>query len=582
MKKFQSLSFLIFIFVSTYCFAQMDQYKRKSISFVDVIYYTGVHDIVSRSAEDNYLSILQRNLILKRFDNNRIPDQISEKLRSKLSDSDDMDQTLETVLLPEIQKILDVQKEIRAREFLDEAEKNSFIALKAKEYGIASDHMVEVMNAAYILLPFISDLDAKIQKADDDDEEDKMHVSVDGGLIIYKVNYEGDYSISRLNKITVSSSSSKEKKSGSWTRTKDKAFVATASMMALNLKTELQKMEDFKLKAQLRKVKTLHVKFPLGEREGLKLDRPYYVGEWRQRQSGEKYFVKDGFVRIGDVADNYNDPRALSTAYVIHKGDWARGMTLVEHPTLGVDLSFKPKVFPMEIDSGFFYPDDKHPAVYIGSQKKENHGGLQMDLNINIAEATGKLQSFFVLGGAVSFLNMETSVFNKDEWTGTGFTPPNIEDETSFLYNIHLGYLRKNYLGPVALRREFTLGVQGLFLNEEYEIGDDKLNINALGFGGSVNLGLEFALTIDCNIGIYAGYDYYPGLNLWTMKYDRDDDDDEENFDLETWHGVDFPTVSNTGPTFGIYFHYSLPSAGKVSPTAAADISKEALNAMLF
>ena len=135
-----------------------------------------------------------------------------------------MQKALESYLLPEISRILDVEKEMRARSFVDETEKNSFIAQKAKELGVSADHMLEVMNSAYIFLPNISKLKEKRHKKDanDKDDKDKVSVDVEGGIIIYKVNYSGDYSIVKMSEISTSGyGSAKKGKKETWKTAKN-------------------------------------------------------------------------------------------------------------------------------------------------------------------------------------------------------------------------------------------------------------------------------------------------------------------------------------------------------------------------
>jgi hypothetical protein len=589
LKKFNPRVLWIFVLltIANVAFGQMDQYSRKSISFVNMLVYSGGGEKFDFEIEQAFLSRLQSHIQLDRFDVNQLPTELGNKLRNAIPNSQDIESSdilvsaMESVILPELQKILDVEKEIRARDFVSETERNSFISLKAKEFGVNSEHMIDVMNSAYIFLPYASSIKAKKHHKDDDDEDDKdkMNVTVNGGLYIYKVNYTGDYSITKMGEVSSSAYASESKGKGSWNSAKNSAFIESASSLGQSLKLELQKIEDFKLKAQLRKVKGLHVKFPLGKKEGLKLDRPYYVGEWVENKKGVRRFKKDGFVRIGKVANNYNDPSALSTGYIIHKGDWARGMTLVEHPTLGIDFAFKPRMFKLKVDSGYIKAEEKHPALYIASADKDLFG-MDFDLNINIAEQTKKLQSFLVLGGSVSALTLENRVFNKDDFP-IRYIEDNMEKSATIFYNGHIGYLRKNYVGPIAFHREFLLGFQGISFSNEYVEGDDDLNINAFGFGGSVTLGLEVALNIDWNLGVFGGYDFYPGLPIWTMSYaDKDDEDDDKDIEIEEFNGFDFPKIKNVGPTFGIYLHYSLPSLGGGKSKMVDMVSENLMNQM--
>ena len=570
------ITILVLTFFNQYSFAQMDKYSRKSVSFVEVLVYQGEKNHMNHNIEQQYLQDLRRGIHLDRFDINKLPDQINNKLRNTLNvitNDEKLTLTLESILLPEIQKILDVEKEIRARGFVSESERNSFIALKAKEYGVSSEHMIDVMNSAYIFLPYISDIKAKKHHKDknEKDDKDKMQVTINGGLEIYKVNYTGDYSIKKVSTISSSHSSSKNKGSGSWEKAKNKAIIAIASSMAMNLKLELQKQDDFKLKTQLRKVKGLHVQFPLGKREGLKLDRPYYVGEWSENKRGVRIFKKDGFVRIGNVANNYNDSQALSTGYIIHKGNWARGMTLVEHPTSGIDFAFKPRIFGVEIDSGFFYLDEDDSEMAMSfSNSKSDLLGMDFDIQMNIAEQTKKLQSFMVLGGTVAFLSIENQIFDKDVDPFQTFESGIQDDNAAFYYNGYFGYLRKTYIGPIAFHREFLVGIQGINLDVTHN--DEDYSISTIGFGGRINLGLEVALNIDWNLGIFGGYNYFPGGNIWTVQ-----NDDNDEMDIETWDETNYPKMKSVSPTFGIYLHYSLPSFGSSSSKMVETASRNAM-----
>ena len=562
--RFAKFSVILLLILAQSLFSQQDQYKRKSITFVDYIVYKGVKEKVTADVEYQYLRKIKSQINLDRFDINNVPDKISRNIRNNIGSGYEMKdevliKSLESYLLPEISKILDIEKEYRARNFVDETEKNSFIAQKAKEIGVSADHMLEVMNSAYIFLPYISELKAKKHKKDPDDkkDKDKMSVDVKGGIIVYKINYKGDYSINKMSEVTSSAFGSETKgKNETWKTAKNKAFIKTAETLGTNLRIEIQKMESFQLKTQLRKVEGLHVQFPLGNREGLKLDHPYWVGEWRENKKGRQYFKKDGFVRIGKVADNKTDPNALSEGYVIHKGNWARGMTLVEHPTLGIDFAFKPRFFSVDVDSGFFQTEDEDFAMTFGNTSSDLFG-MDFDLNINIAEQTKKLQSFLVIGGTISALPVEYITFYKNDQNPWDYYQPDVEEDIGLLYNGYIGYMRKTYLGRIALHREFLAAVQGF--NTTVEWGDQSYDLNTIGFGGRVNLGLELALTINWNLGVFAGYRYFPGLDIWTAKLEDDE------MDLETWGDTKFPKIKSEGPTYGIYLHYSIPSFGSTS-----------------
>ena len=58
---------------------------------------------------------------------------------------------------------------------------------------------------------------------------------------------------------------------------------------------------------------------------------------------------------MGTVSDNRTSTGQLSSAWVIKKGDWVRGMMIIEHPRLGIDIAVKPRWFNMNIKEGSIF-----------------------------------------------------------------------------------------------------------------------------------------------------------------------------------------------------------------------------------
>ena len=99
---------------------------------------------------------------------------------------------------------------------------------------------------------------------------------------------------------------------------------------------------------------------------------------------------------------------------------------------------------------------------------------------------------------------------------------------------------------------EAKAGVQAFSVTADYE---DKVSLMNITFGGRVNLGLEYALNIDTNIGIFAGFNAFPAANAWIVKEDGDEVPVGNQIFNYSW-----PKISSIGQTYGVYFHYSIPS----------------------
>ena len=124
---------------------------------------------------------------------------------------------------------------------------------------------------------------------------------------------------------------------------------------SMNLQVRTREIDMFKLQSPIAEFVKRTIRFPLGKAEGIKMDEPFFVGEWMELNDGKIRFEKSGFVRVGTVSDNRTSTGQLSSAWVIKKGDWVRGMMIIEHPRLGIDIAVKPRWFNMNIKEGSIF-----------------------------------------------------------------------------------------------------------------------------------------------------------------------------------------------------------------------------------
>jgi hypothetical protein len=555
------LTLIIAIIVhSNTVYAVPRQYERKSIAFVNKLIYTDCRETLPHNLEESYLSIISKEIKLARFDYNPLPEAALEKFRRRIRDNrisiSELESIMDQTVVPEIISYLDLKKEMRAQNLVTETQKNSFIARKAKESGITAEQMTKVMNSSFLYIPYLS----RYEKKRSNNDEEKLNIEISGGLIWYHVITEPEPGIKKITTVTSTASVSQEKE-GSWHAAERKAVNSAASIMALNLKTRTRELDMFKLLAPIAEVRGRHIKFPLGEREGIKLDQPYFVGEWYRNDKGKTKFHKNGFARVGEVAEDESQEPYLSSAWAIKKGDWARGMTIMEHPRLGIDFSLKTRLFPVDIEQGVFVSEEDDDFI---SVIFDSYSGflpaLDLDFNANIAPATGIRQSFVTFGVTGAIVPAKSKVFYKDSDFQLKIGDLTIfeiieerENNNNFGFYVdgHIGYLKKYYLGPLALHWEAKAGLQAFSVTADYE---DKVSLMNMSFGGRFNIGLEYALNIDTNIGFFAGYNAFPAVNAWIVK--REDD----KIAIDNYEDFSYPKISSIGKTYGFYFHYSIPS----------------------
>jgi len=177
----------IFLTNSIVTIAQPTRYARKSIAYIDALLYSQQTNFLDKEDENYYLRKIHDGIRLARFDYNTLPDKVQANFKKDMQKKGDISeekitQLLERTIVPEIIKILDLEKEIRAKNLITESQRNSFIALKAKEMGITATQLEQVMNSSFLYVPFLSKYKTKKDK-----DKKTLSVSLAGGLIWYQV-----------------------------------------------------------------------------------------------------------------------------------------------------------------------------------------------------------------------------------------------------------------------------------------------------------------------------------------------------------------------------------------------------------
>lgn len=546
--------------------AQLGTYQRKSISYVDVLLLSEKVRALPPTYERYLLDAIHQNIRLSRFDYNPLPENLQMDFRRVIAGrsftDEELGQVISRELGPTIIKVLDIEKEARAQNLVTETQRNSFIVLKAKEMGITAEQLEQVLNSAYLYVPYVINYKLKEPKKDEKDYSVELEV----GLIYYHLIVGDEPQFERITSIQSSGMATAEKDknyevNGQKVSPADFAFFTAAQTVALNLQIKTRDIAIFRLLTPIAAIERRTVYFPLGRQEGVRLDEPFYVGEYYQSPDGKLKFRQSGFVRVTQVADKNKPGKQLSQAYAIKKGDWARGMTMKEHPRLPLDLAIKPRGFGLTVKEGIFASND---FLIVFDNSRGTAIGFDFDIQYNIAELTQKRQSFMVLGGTFALAPVDCQVYNS--FLDFLHEPP--ERSVTPVVNGYLGYLRRFYLGRLAIHFEGLAGTQALILSDTYH--GETVSINNYSAGGRINLGLEYALNIDTNIGLFAGFSVFPPMDWWTIKYK------DKEVDVENYTGFAAPRISSIGPTFGFYLHYTPPTLG-INPMAMVEsqVSKQ-------
>ncbi|MGB9596834.1 MAG: hypothetical protein ACPL7B_11185, partial [Candidatus Poribacteria bacterium] len=249
---------------------------------------------------------------------------------------------------PELQKI-------RAKQYVSEAEKNSFIVLKAKELGITSEDIERVMNSAYVCLVVLTNYDYYYSR-DEKTGERVLTYNLEGGVVWYKLVMSDDgqkATIQLLKEIRIQGSASgypDRQDPFSKVDPDTQIFRNTVNNFVSRLEIETRKIDDFSLKTQIIESIGSRVGFPLGNNEGLYIGQKFRVYE--NVKYGEQIKTeKRGFFYVTKVGDNKTNPSNLSYGKAVI-GSLEPGMEIREYVTSGVGTNISFRYGMIGIQSG--------------------------------------------------------------------------------------------------------------------------------------------------------------------------------------------------------------------------------------
>lgn len=334
------------------------KYARKSVSFVNALWLL---DASTRGMKPEMVSYMlnkvQQGISMKRFDYNALPDTMVQSFvdaanaKDKLS-IDDVAKLMEEQLVPQIMKILEAEREMRAANLLTDQQKNSFITDKAKELGVTGEQLERIMNSAYLYLPVISDF-SLIKTGSGNKESWKCMAKC--GILWYSLSVKGDQPkvTMRVKKMTMTMGLAKVKTGlfsnytvdGESVTPEQYAFRSMVRSGVKNLVVATQTMPEFKLSGQVLEVAGRNVGFDLGKNEGLRMDDKYRIMVLTEAADGSINQEAAGWGIVNLVGDSSSKEGYKSKAQVI-AGAPGIGAVMMEYPRLGIDISANFRTFP--------------------------------------------------------------------------------------------------------------------------------------------------------------------------------------------------------------------------------------------
>jgi len=530
-------------------------YQRKSISFIPALHTARSGGYSLQQEEMDYLAATIREQIeMPRFYINDLPDAITTEFMERSSrisevSLEELESVLNVTIVPIVRDILNTEMEIRARDLVTDEQQQQFIATKAQTYGITASQLETVMNSAYIYVPFVNTI-----RIDEDDDMVTAHI--DGGLFWYHVEMiDTEPQVEPLlRQEAVSFGQAKEDNhysyNGQFINGEKFALYTAMDNFARNLQYATRSLPEFALSGMVNYVQGSKLEFGLGRSEGIKVDDGFYVGEQRQDSDGQISTERVGFVRTVSVANNSEDEAAYSRAAAVIGGQFVKGMTLIEHPRLPIDLVVRPRIYRMNITEGkvgIYWPDggDLFTAEFSNEYDKPTFG-IDFEANYHLGRHMDIPMFLVGIGGTFSPVPQTIRLTAIDDQL-TWKTIP-------FAYQVHFGIAKKYFYRRVGLVLSAKFGTSVLKASQSVSFdGKHSIGLTNRTAGGIFQVGLEYVASPDFYIGGYAGYQAFPRSPVWTF------DVDDKSIPLYT-NSAERPEYSALGYTFGIYLHYQPPA----------------------
>ncbi|MBT4249191.1 hypothetical protein HOD84_02495 [bacterium] len=479
-------------------FAQQGKYNRKSISSLGVIF---IKDELQQ-VDTFYETLINSHIEVPRFDNNVIPNNILEKFLNKsqnIKDIESIEKVLEETVLNRIVEILndpDVQNH-RGLGLKNESDFESFAATKGKSLGLNSDEIKMLMNSAYIYMPFIKFSETTKKRPfgfwfiPRILIPDILSYKIEGGIIWWKISNDanGNASIKKVNKYQTKTKSSSfllahpamsfvmPFYTSNHKKLEKRLSKSASEVFFRNIGTLSKEMTEFKITGQIIEAKNRLYKVSIGEKEGLKLDDGYFIGEYYKNKKGDVELKKTGFSKVFKINKGSNNKDDLTTLKQSIGKKVSEGSIVFEHPRTNILLGFRYGESSINIPKTIF----SHILDYnlknsnILKEDITTAKNFEMIIAYNISSIVKKPQTFLTLSFGDSDIDLD-----------------------------------RNYINSSSVKSNFLISHTTYTLGLSRKFGFGRSN-----FGYGLSLGTD---QLNMNGGIYLDTDLSPGFYDFTFQ----------------------------------------------------------------
>ena len=416
-------------------FAQQGKYNRKSISSLGVIF----NKDELQQVDSFYENLINSHIEIPRFDNNVIPNNILEKFLDKTQDLKDVvsiEKVLEETVLNRIVEILndpDVQSQ-RGLALKNESDFESFAATKGKSLGLNLDEIKILMNSAYVYMPFIKYTETTKKRPfgfwfiPRILIPDILSYKIEGGIIWWKISNDanGNASIKKVNEYQTKTKSSSillahpalkfvmPFYTSNRKKLEKRLNKSASEVFFRNIGTLSKEMTEFKITGQIIEAKNRLYKVSLGEKEGLKLDDGYFVGEYYKNKKGDVELKKTGFSKVFKINKGSNNKDDLTILKQSIGKKVSKGNIVFEHPRTNVLLGFRYGESSINIPKTIFSHIEDYDLKNSNIFKEDITIAKNYEVIIayNISSIINKPQTFITLSFGDSDIDLNKKAIN--------------------------------------------------------------------------------------------------------------------------------------------------------------------------
>ncbi len=571
--------------------AQERKYVTKTISTIDQVI---THERNVQRVQPLIDKGFDRHIKLARFAYQTLdPDVVASFLddvkRIDLSPQSVARSMDRTVLAAYRKALLDKSRAV-AEQVVTEPEKESSSVVKQKESAVTTAEILKAMNTGYIYIPVVTSYREQ--------EKDKTaSAEIFGYMLWYhlETDAQGNSRFVLVDEKPEIASGSGSGTIGTTYGLKNRAVdgreyaaILAIDNWARNLSLAMRRNPEFSLSGEVKEIRGSEVTATIGTREGLDLDEGYSLVDFYERDDGTIEPRSVGFFRAKSVANNdpssNGDPRRMSVFanYIGH--GYERGMILVEHPQMGLDIDIRARYMRMNIpkiatiasrDAYYdlngplgYSPDVhlfettsgvRHP--YALSEDVTSAVGVDLNLRYNLAKLMRIRQLFLSID-----LSAALPAISSDESAVNGSIVP-------VYLSGYVGTVKKLWFTRANLNLGAGVGVDWLRLTNSTPMFGEIESISFASFGVKFEAGLEYLLSPDFMINVNVAYKYgilpFSGL----VKFDGFSEELDLTTDDILGQSPFYKDLNFTGASISFGISYSLPSFS-ANPFAGLETSQ--------